>query len=253
MSDSDTPNASQPEKPKPEQKELLPSEEEKEEAPAMDIPGMGISADASSDQAETASSEAEEKGKEPPTLDVPSENEKENLLEEKETEEPKPPDLSPSTPPPPPADQAAPDAKAKEEEERYEAPPAFGEFLGNQLKDLGLGGQISLAGSVLCFVSSFFWSWQTATGGAAWFTVLVILLLSIEALALVCLHMPDRLAEHRDRMKDILFVVAGHIVALSLIALLLNAKGGPVVSLVGGLVVCAGNYIWLLKSKPTES
>ncbi|MEW6359489.1 MAG: hypothetical protein AB1696_24340 [Planctomycetota bacterium] len=245
-----TPGAPQPEneKPRAEQKEFLSSEEKKENAPAMDIPGMGISAEAPKSP---EAAEGAKEGQEPPTLDVPAGQGKEDVLEAARADGPKPPDLTPPAMPPPPAALAA---ETKEEKKKgYTVPPALGEFLGNQLKDLGLGGQIGLGGSLFCFLSSFFWSWPDVTGRVVWFAVLMMLLLSTEATALVCLHIPDKLSPHRGRMKDLLFVVAGHIVILSLLALLLGAKVGPVLSLIGGLAVCAGDYIWLVKSKRGES
>ena len=86
--------------------------------------------------------------------------------------------------------------------------------------------QIALGGAVVCLLASVLWSWDNVTNSAlAWFVVLVMLLLSIETAVLLFLQMPDQLAAWRERLKLMIFVIGGHIVVLSLLALPLMGRG----------------------------
>lgn len=232
MDNSNTPSTS-PDSSAEEKQEQKPEQETKESAPQA----------------------ATEEAKPPaptPEADAEKESSLDDVLAPAETARPKPVDF---TPPKEPVQAAPADGAGapppKPPEERYEMPKPLGEKIVDWLKALGLGKQIGLGGAVLCLMSSLFWAWEkTDSNRAAWFAILVVLILSLEAVALILLEIPERFASWREKLRLGIYVLAGHIILLSILALLLGAKVGPVLSLLGGVAVCAGNYIALVKSPP---
>ena len=245
------PNPSDSEKPKEKQQELIPSsEEEKKDEPTLDIPAP----ESKPEPEESPIVESEEKE---PTLDIPTESEGAKAVEDALTPsndaKPTPPDMTPPVMPPAPeqAEAAADDAgeEKKAEDDQYEMPPALGDLIGQNLKDLGLGGQIALGGGVLCLLSSFFWSWGSKAAAVEWFIVMLMLLMSIETITLVCLQMVDKFAGWRPTLRLLVFIPGIHLTVFSLLAVLLRERGGSVFCLIGGIVVCIGAYIAEHKSR----